>query len=98
MPRRQHDTVHRAFAHLRNRVRFSSRAKGAQQRGGRIRRPVRFGPVAREAIERSEPDTALTIAEKELGVARREAARGGEMRSEEHTSELQSLRHLVCRL
>src|SRR5437899_5295684 len=26
------------------------------------------------------------------------ATRDGEMRSEEHTSELQSLRHLVCRL
>src|SRR5262245_21089995 len=32
------------------------------------------------------------------GSRRRAAARGARSRSEEHTSELQSLRHLVCRL
>src|SRR5947199_8052600 len=32
------------------------------------------------------------------GDRRREGDRGGARRSEEHTSELQSLRHLVCRL
>src|SRR5205814_8759177 len=32
------------------------------------------------------------------GFATESATAGGEYRSEEHTSELQSLRHLVCRL
>src|ERR1035441_6860164 len=35
---------------------------------------------------------------KPLELAREPSTRFGEYRSEEHTSELQSLRHLVCRL
>src|SRR5262245_63402146 len=38
------------------------------------------------------------VMEAEDGGDRLHAAGGAEQRSEEHTSELQSLRHLVCRL
>src|ERR1035437_345317 len=79
MPRRQIHAGHHPFSRLRNRIRVSSHAQCAKQWRRRIRSLVRFGPVARKAIERSEPDTALAIAEKELSVPRRKTARGGEV-------------------
>src|SRR5437899_4416128 len=47
-----------------------------------------LGVLDRVAYQNYEPFTALAAA----------AAVTGRVRSEEHTSELQSLRHLVCRL
>src|ERR1039458_6502330 len=79
MPRRQNHAGHQPFSRLRNRIRVASHAQCANERGRRLRSLVRFGPVAREAIERSEPDTAVAITEKELGVPRRKTARGGEV-------------------
>src|SRR5262245_63976260 len=57
----------------------------------------RDGPVERVEILEREASHAV---DDRLGAAARVAAQrlAGEMRSEEHTSELQSLRHLVCRL
>src|SRR5437899_12918614 len=46
--------------------------------------------LARALLAASEPDEARAVAEV--------AVRAAYARSEEHTSELQSLRHLVCRL
>src|SRR5205814_10381226 len=55
------------------------------------------------AVERGHPATDPRSEQSTGAVAGRGRARGGErggepVRSEEHTSELQSLRHLVCRL
>src|ERR1035441_2584526 len=44
------------------------------------------------------PDGMLRIYSQQRGELREFAAAGIAQRSEEHTSELQSLRHLVCRL
>src|SRR5258705_9688274 len=48
----------------------------------------------------ANPDPTLDALEKELlaRVERGIRVGGADLRSEEHTSELQSLRHLVCRL
>src|SRR5262245_63046965 len=54
------------------------------------------GPV-RTAILPPEPSSTLTFP-RNLYTVTGEAAALSLMRSEEHTSELQSLRHLVCRL
>src|SRR5262245_64186556 len=54
--------------------------------------------------DRSDPDMALNVGGQGPWVARAVTALGAgavlvvPLRSEEHTSELQSLRHLVCRL
>src|SRR5262245_66393053 len=55
------------------------------------RRAARRSPVPAEAGGRG-------IGLGPRRAARRGAARASDLRSEEHTSELQSLRHLVCRL
>src|ERR1035437_10387035 len=79
MPRRQNHAGHQPFSRLRNRIRVASHRQCANERGRRLRSLVRFGPVAREAIEGSEPDTAVAIAEKELSIPRWKTARGGEV-------------------
>src|SRR5438045_4539196 len=69
--------------------------------------PPRAGPsyarLRREARRRSPALTAAAIQKpgsRPLGETKkaRQRRRGSLPRSEEHTSELQSLRHLVCRL
>src|SRR5258705_8501252 len=59
----------------------------------RTRRPRRYG---RGGGARPRATAARCAARSRGG--NRSTARRGRMRSEEHTSELQSLRHLVCRL
>src|SRR2546429_3427478 len=51
----------------------------------------RRGDVCRDAVD------ASSVVAAKVGIAGRRAG-GGEIRSEEHTSELQSRLHLVCRL
>src|SRR2546422_5103505 len=59
---------------------------------GRLRQPpARASPIGSEPLERA-PDPCL------IGVRRMAGEQGLHQRSEEHTSELQSRLHLVCRL
>src|SRR5205814_4404439 len=69
--------------------------------------PVRRAPgrlVARDSLDEltgEEPaQVVVGVARGEVpeGLARQTVGQEGAQRSEEHTSELQSLRHLVCRL
>src|SRR5437899_11964456 len=60
-----------------------------------------FGTFRREGIELTTGFTATVNAELKVGTVEETVTVTGEspvVRSEEHTSELQSLRHLVCRL
>src|SRR5258705_2150072 len=61
-----------------------------------IRRPPRSTLFPYTTLFRSRPETDEGDVVTPIAKRRRERARSG--RSEEHTSELQSLRHLVCRL
>src|SRR2546425_7706912 len=63
----------------------------------RSREVVEFAPlgVGRERAVGDAADVELGVAEEEELAAHR---RAGDGRSEEHTSELQSLAYLVCRL
>src|SRR5205814_9978219 len=45
-----------------------------------------------------QPDVGVEVYHPAANERRRHSAAGWSSRSEEHTSELQSLRHLVCRL
>src|SRR5205823_8903001 len=58
---------------------------------GAVRRVLR-APSRRDAVQRSRRDAGSVLC---LGEKRR---KGADARSEEHTSELQSLAYLVCRL
>src|SRR3712207_8391002 len=65
-----------------------------------FRRPARVPPPAREGLHplRPRPSPALPAADDDRA---REVVGGaglGDVRSEEHTSELQSRQYLVCRL
>src|SRR5258705_6211008 len=53
---------------------------------------------AADGIARAVGGDAGSLRRVEIGERRRAEARADGARSEEHTSELQSLRHLVCRL
>src|SRR5438045_7733533 len=79
-------------------VSTSSTPRAAKNSRVHARSAARRSRSAREAPGRQSPPP-LTSASREPGerLAHPHAAAGGE-RSEEHTSELQSLRHLVCRL
>src|SRR2546429_7197072 len=61
-----------------------------------IRRPPRSTLFPYTTLSRS--DVVLPIGSHRLGMASREMAVATAVRSEEHTSELQSRLHLVCRL
>src|SRR5258705_2610470 len=61
-----------------------------------IRRPPRSTLFPYTTLFRSG-ETPCGFSPRSAGAQRRRGAHGG-FRSEEHTSELQSLRHLVCRL
>src|SRR3712207_8399453 len=71
---------------------FRSGRRGGGRRGGRDdadRDPAELGHL-QDPLERSLEQLALTL--------RRPAGQRHVARSEEHTSELQSLQYLVCRL
>src|SRR5262245_63679449 len=68
---------------------------GAMLGGSRLPENAR---LARVAAERSGPRTATLIGHAERAEPMLAALTNATARSEEHTSELQSLRHLVCRL
>src|SRR5262245_29138164 len=83
--------------HLRRPIRYDSRSASigdprVGHRGSRLRAAV-ARPVAKTV-----GSTRLRARACSGPQARLRAARRTERRSEEHTSELQSLRHLVCRL
>src|SRR5262245_28364007 len=64
---------------------------------------VKLNPVAlppgRARLSTKPPPTGSPTFTNTIGTARVASSKGGKLvRSEEHTSELQSLRHLVCRL
>src|SRR3712207_7863783 len=66
-------------------------------------RSARQPLVGRDARDRSmllpkDPASGLVGAEEDRGRRERIGDEGGERRSEEHTSELQSRQYLVCRL
>src|SRR3989442_4592460 len=63
-----------------------------------IRRPPRSTLFPYTTLFRSASQKRLQLIEEELGSLEREYADLEEVRSEEHTSELQSRPHLVCRL
>src|SRR5258705_10146286 len=69
-----------------------------------IRRPPRSTLFPYTTLFRSGEAPKYVLGERFMGVAKNVlkivagADHIGELRSEEHTSELQSLRHLVCRL
>src|SRR5262245_62545918 len=67
-----------------------------------IRRPPRSTLFPYTTLFRSQPRGASELEVEDQDQPRRGPFRGGGvglgLRSEEHTSELQSLRHLVCRL
>src|SRR3712207_7475610 len=74
---------------------FRSRgAVGAAQRHGDRRRQQRPAELAAAAVERRRDRDGLPRRRR----ARRPRLRRGRLRSEEHTSELQSRQYLVCRL
>src|SRR5262245_62656420 len=61
--------------------------------------PEQLRALVAELHARAPADAPLTVAiDQEGGRVQRLRAPWTEWRSEEHTSELQSLRHLVCRL
>src|SRR5436853_1465455 len=62
-----------------------------------IRRPPRSTLFPYTTLFRSSGKRLATITKKSSAVAT-SLRRRSDVRSEEHTSELQSLRHLVCRL
>src|SRR5437016_11643900 len=72
-----------------------------RSRGSRRRQAGR-GPFAPAAGRSSRPRVGATLPERTLivsaQVGRNVAPATGKLRSEEHTSELQSLTNLVCRL
>src|SRR5687767_15775885 len=71
---------------------FRSAPEGVQ---GQLSRPGRVG-ISRRVARDADPSTGQS---RRLGPAiARLASGGGRTRSEEHTSELQSLAYLVCRL
>src|SRR5205814_7881423 len=70
---------------------------GCADKVGCRRKPVRRAPSHRWDMGQSE-DAASTVDEAEERRLIDRSAAGDQERSEEHTSELQSLRHLVCRL
>src|SRR5947199_5031436 len=64
-----------------------------------IRRPPRSTLFPYTTLFRSEESANITLPSSDCGTIRERAHRLLQiLRSEEHTSELQSLRHLVCRL
>src|SRR5258705_7509923 len=63
-----------------------------------IRRPPRSTLFPYTTLFRSPISTLLPTRMEHLWRRYRNALSCGDRRSEEHTSELQSLRHLVCRL
>src|SRR5258705_1859048 len=64
-----------------------------------IRRPPRSTLFPYTTLFRSKPGAAISASSPRRSPARRpRCSRSPRGRSEEHTSELQSLRHLVCRL
>src|SRR2546429_5270255 len=63
-----------------------------------IRRPPRSTLFPYTTLFRSPDDRRLVLAGRERDPKRRAHAREAGVRSEEHTSELQSRLHLVCRL
>src|SRR5262245_64932446 len=65
-----------------------------------IRRPPRstLFPYTTLFRSRATGEAAERVAAADVELARIDAERDEAARSEEHTSELQSLRHLVCRL
>src|SRR2546425_5709922 len=75
-----------------------ARRRGAQKRGGRVDAvPLEDGATA--AVDRSPDLVAVDRALERLEAADPRLGRIVELRrSEEHTSELQSLAYLVCRL
>ena len=79
MPWRQVHAGDYPFSRLRNRIWVAPHTQCAKQRDRSIQNRLGLGPVAHDAIEGSEPDIALVIAEKELGVPRWKTARGGEV-------------------
>src|SRR5436853_941777 len=62
-----------------------------------IRRPPRSTLFPYTTLFRSK-GRACSISAAAMGICWRHSSRHSASRSEEHTSELQSLRHLVCRL
>src|SRR2546423_9170199 len=63
-----------------------------------IRRPPRSTLFPYTTLFRSAPRRRTIVPEMEAGDATRRTWLANERRSEEHTSELQSLAYLVCRL
>src|SRR5256885_8929732 len=63
-----------------------------------IRRPPRSTLFPYTTLFRSVPALGLLVHARQLAARRPRAGRGGDDRSEEHTSELQSPCNLVCRL
>src|ERR1035438_10555610 len=68
------------------------RPKESKRNTGRLHRTVAAAAGRSAGLIRGEPGVLL------FARLRRLTRRRGGIRSEEHTSELQSLRHLVCRL
>src|SRR5258707_9490440 len=63
-----------------------------------IRRPPRSTLFPYTTLFRSQALLMPEVVELDPGEAERVLARAGDLRSEEHTSELQSRQYLVCRL
>src|SRR5262245_63585553 len=63
-----------------------------------LRRPPRSTLFPYTTLFRSVVEALGDVAKRDARHLRRRGALRGHRRSEEHTSELQSLRHLVCRL
>src|SRR5262245_63616120 len=71
-----------------------------------VMRPAPIRPAARRLVPGAVPSAYSMLRERLMVAAQGKSLKsivfagcdGGEGRSEEHTSELQSLRHLVCRL
>src|SRR5207244_11057468 len=78
---------------------FRSRAPPDRHAEPRARDPRRGPPRRRLLLRRSAglPGAALP-GERAVGLSARRPGRPADRRSEEHTSELQSPDHLVCRL
>src|SRR5262245_29169356 len=83
-------------------LRHARRPQAAARAGGARPAPdPRFRALRppRRPVRRAGPGTNVDLAGTRTPALRcRAGACGDRMRSEEHTSELQSLRHLVCRL
>src|SRR5438045_8099416 len=78
------------------RVQVASVVKAGEKIGEAAAQQPRAVDRVLDAQRRDEPEVRQEIARQLLRETERVGAR--EHRSEEHTSELQSLRHLVCRL